>query len=93
MLARGGRVAVIGSRGSVEINPRDAMGREADVRGVYLGGATPKEYADMHAGIRAGLASGVLRPIVGKEFNLDEAAAAHEAVMGEKARGKVVLIP
>jgi len=92
MLAKGGRVAVIGSRGSVEINPRDTMGREADVRGVYLGGATAKEYADMHAGIGAGLATGVLRPSVGKELRLEEAAKAHEMVMEEKARGKVVLV-
>ena len=36
VLAKKGRVAVIGSRGAVEINPRDAMGREADIRGVTL---------------------------------------------------------
>src|SRR6185503_5878689 len=28
MLARGGRVIVIGNRGAIEINPREAMGRE-----------------------------------------------------------------
>jgi len=31
VLAKKGRVAVIGSRGSIEINPRDAMSREADI--------------------------------------------------------------
>jgi NADPH2:quinone reductase len=93
MLARGGRVAVIGSRGTVEINPRDAMGREADIRGVFLGGASEKEYRDMHAGIGAGLAGGWLKPIVGKTFPLAEAPQAHRAVMEEKAKGKIVLLP
>lgn len=34
LLARGGVVAVVGSRGTVEINPRDLMQREAAVIGV-----------------------------------------------------------
>ena len=36
LLARDGRVVVVGSRGSVEIAPRDLMSREADVRGMLL---------------------------------------------------------
>jgi NADPH2:quinone reductase len=43
LLAKGGRVAIIGSRGPVEINPRDAMGRDAVMLGVQLGNATEKE--------------------------------------------------
>src|SRR4029077_12462377 len=34
ILAKGGRVVIIGSRGPVEINPRDTMQRDADVRGM-----------------------------------------------------------
>jgi NADPH:quinone reductase-like Zn-dependent oxidoreductase len=34
MLATGGTVAIVGSRGSVEVNPRDLMSREASVVGV-----------------------------------------------------------
>ncbi|MES2572988.1 MAG: NADPH:quinone reductase, partial [Verrucomicrobiota bacterium] len=34
LLGKSGRVAVIGSRGAVEINPRELMGRNADIRGV-----------------------------------------------------------
>ncbi|XP_065070475.1 quinone oxidoreductase-like isoform X2 [Rhopilema esculentum] len=36
MLAKNGRVGVIGSRGVVEVNPRDAMAREASIHGVML---------------------------------------------------------
>ncbi len=92
LLAKGGRVAVIGSRGTVEINPRDAMKPEADVRGVFLAAATPTQYADMHAQIRAGLDNKSLSPIVAMEFALADAPAAHVAVIEQKARGKIVLV-
>ena len=41
LLAPRGRVVVIGSRGNVESNPRDAMMRDADIRGMILGNALP----------------------------------------------------
>jgi len=93
LLSRGGRVVVIGCRGSVEINPRDAMSRDASILGMVLFNATPQEMDGIHAGIGAGLANGSLRPIVGKEFPLQEAAAAHQAVMAPGASGKIVLVP
>ena len=54
VLAKKGRVAVIGSRGPVEINPRDTMAREADIRGVTLGSTSEEEYRQMHAALTAG---------------------------------------
>jgi NADPH2:quinone reductase len=93
LLARGGRVAVIGSRGPVEINPRDAMSRDAVILGVMLGSASKAEMAGIHAAIGAGLENGALRPIVGRELPLAEAAAGHQALMGPGAQGKIVLIP
>ena len=36
LLGPGGRAMVVGNRGSVEINPRDLMGGEKDVRGYVL---------------------------------------------------------
>jgi NADPH2:quinone reductase len=46
----------------------------------------------IHAALDAGLANGTLRPVVGREFPLAEAAAAHVAVMAGGAYGKIVLI-
>ena len=45
ILAKGGRVVIIGSRGHVEINPRDTMQRDADVRGMILPNTPPAELA------------------------------------------------
>ena len=91
LLARGGRVVVIGSRGTVEINPRDLMAREATVTGMVLMTVSDKERLAAHAAIGAGLANGTLTPVIGRELALAEAAQAHVAVMEPGAYGKIVL--
>lgn len=91
ILAKGGRVAIIGSRGRVEIDPRDTMQRDADLRGMVLPNTPPSEMASIHAALVAGLENGTLRPVIGKEFPLAEAAQAHRAVMEAGALGKIVL--
>jgi NADPH:quinone reductase len=93
ILARGGRVCVIGSRGPVEINPRDAMVRDAAILGVMIYNATERELAGIHAALVAGLENGSLRPVIGRELLLADAAAGHQAVMEPGAHGKIVLVP
>jgi NADPH:quinone reductase len=93
MLAPGGRVVVIGNRGSIEINPRDAMGREADILGMTLFAATDDDLREIHAAIIAGLENGTLNPIVGTELPLAQASRAHELVLEPGSFGKIVLVP
>lgn len=93
LLAKGGRVAVVGNRGPVEINPRDAMGSDATILGVMVNNASEKEMAGIHAALGAGLENGTLRPVVRRELPLAEAAQAHKAVMEPGAYGKIVLVP
>ncbi len=94
VLAKKGRVVVIGSRGPVEINPRDAMGRDADIRATTMLNTTEQEYKQMHAALVAGLESGTLRPVVGQKIPLAEAPRAHVEVMKPSgAYGKIVLVP
>jgi NADPH2:quinone reductase len=93
MLAPGGRAVVIGNRGTIEINPRDAMAREADILGLTLFAATEADLRESHAAVIAGLENGSLRPIVGRELPLAEAPRAHEFVMEQGAFGKIVLLP
>jgi NADPH2:quinone reductase len=92
-LAMGGRVIVVGSRGKVEIDPRELMDREAEVRAMRLPNATPADLAEAHAAIAAGLADGSLRPVVGRELPLADAPQAHRDVIAGPARGKIVLLP
>lgn len=93
ILAPHGRVVIVGSRGPVEINPRDLMQREADVRGVMLGAAPADELAGIYRELNTLFTEGVATPIVAKEFPLSDAAAAHTAVMSAGAHGKIVLFP
>ena len=92
-LAPGGRVIVIGSRGRVEIDPRDAMGRDATIMAMTLWNAPEAETRSTHAALGAGLANGALRPVVGRELPLSEAPQAHQAIMEPGAHGKIVLCP
>jgi NADPH:quinone reductase len=92
LLARDGRVIVIGNRGEVTINARELMARRASIRAFTLWDITPAEEADIHAGLIAGLENGTLRPVVGKELALADAAHAHKEILEPGAAGKIVLI-
>ena len=91
--AKYGRIIIIGCRGEVFINPRVAMMKELDVRGIALWNATSGQMRPIMEDILAGVADGVLRPIIGKEMALSDAAAAHVAVLEPGAYGKIVLVP
>ncbi len=92
-LAKFGRVVVIGSRGPVEINPRDTMGRDAAILGMTLFNATPQDLASIHGDLARGFQEGSLKPVIGQEFPLAQAAKAQEAVTVPGSYGKIVLIP
>ena len=92
-LATGGRVVVIGSRGTVEIDPRDAMGRDASIVGMTLFNMPDADRHAVHAALVAGLENGTLRPVVGREMPLAAAAESHVTVMAPGAKGKIVLVP
>ena len=93
LLARYGRVVLVGNRGTIEIDPRQAMSRDADIRGLILFNTPPEEMTRIHAAIGAGLRDGTMRPIVGQRFPLADAPRAHEAVLAPGAYGKIVLLP
>jgi NADPH:quinone reductase len=84
---------VIGSRGPVQIDPRDTMARDASILGMLLFNVTEADAATIHAALYAGFDNGTLRPVVGQELPLDQAPRAHQAVMEPGAHGKIVLKP
>jgi NADPH2:quinone reductase len=92
-LAAGGSVVVVGSRGPVQINPRDAMRRDATVRGMMLGNCSPAQIADLHDRLRRAMDAGAARPVIGARYPLAQAAEAHGRVLAPGALGKVVLEP
>jgi NADPH2:quinone reductase len=93
ILAPGGRVVVIGSRGPIQIDPRDTMIRDAAILGMLLFITPERDLKAIHSALFAGLANGTLRPVVGKEIPLAEAPKAHREVLESSAYGKIVLVP
>ncbi len=91
--AKYGRIVVIGNRGPVEINPREAMMKDLDIIGIALPNTSPDEMTTIHAALGKGLADGRLNPVIGKELPLAEAVESHHAVLRPGAYGKIVLIP
>jgi NADPH2:quinone reductase len=93
LLAKHGRVVVVGNRGRVEIDARQAMGRDAAILGMTLFNVSDAERVEIDAALVSGLENGTLNPVVGRELPLADAARAHEAVMEPGALGKIVLVP
>jgi NADPH2:quinone reductase len=93
LLARFGRVVVVGNRGRIEIDPRQAMRQDSAILGMVLWNAEAGDLEDIHAALGAGFEGGTLTPVVAHELPLSEAARAHALVLEPGARGKIVLIP
>jgi len=93
LTAPGGRVVVIGSRGPVEINPRDIMGRETIVTGMSLFNTPPETMEHIQCYLQAGLNNGHLTPVVYQTLPLAAAPDAHRGVMATAAQGNWVLLP
>ncbi len=91
IIAPFGRIIIVGNRGSLEINPRLAMMKEADILGLALFNALPHEYSESLHAVEAFLESGVLQPEIGEEIALEDVGKAHELIMSQNARGKIVL--
>jgi NADPH:quinone reductase len=88
-----GRVVVVGSRGTIEIDPRNTMTRDAAILGMSLWNATLEDLISIHSALVAGLENKTLRPVINQEIPLAEASRAHFVVMEPNSYGKIVLIP
>ena len=91
LLAKRGRVVVVGSQSPIEIDPRQTMVADADIRGMSLMHSDQAELAMIHAALAAGFHAGNLSPVIGRTFTLEQASFAHEAVTKGGANGKVIL--
>uniref|UniRef100_A0A1B6EYR4 Enoyl reductase (ER) domain-containing protein n=1 Tax=Cuerna arida TaxID=1464854 RepID=A0A1B6EYR4_9HEMI len=91
-LGEGGRIAVVGSRGTVEVDPRNFIRTEGTVLGVHLQKTTPEEFVEFSSALVAGMEKGWLKPVVGKEYSMDEIRQAHtDLIKAHGAYGKMVL--
>ncbi|KAK0394835.1 hypothetical protein QR680_000956 [Steinernema hermaphroditum] len=92
LVAKYGKICVIGSRGEIQINPRTLMQKESSIIGVMLWHCTREDYDHMGKEISRLIKDGHIHPVVGKEFRLEELAAAHHEVINQTGTlGKIVV--
>lgn len=91
LLAPGGRVMIIGSRGETLLIPRKTMGKELDIRGVVLMGNSPDANKSIHRSIEKGCASEDILPVIQNIHPLAQADRAHREMEEQRALGKRIL--
>jgi NADPH2:quinone reductase len=91
LLAAGGRFCPFGmaSGSFAPVPPNLARDRQVTVRAGA--GGSPEELAELARTALAEAAAGRLRPVVGQEFELAEAARAHAAIEARQTVGKTLL--
>jgi NADPH2:quinone reductase len=92
LIARSGRIIVVGNRAPTELNGRLAMFKDVSIIGMTVFNTPRAELASIHAALRAGFACGALNPVVGREMPLTEASRSHEVILERGALGKIVLV-
>jgi NADPH:quinone reductase len=93
-----GTAIAVGYAGGMwqEVNPAWLVGRNIGVHGFYLGRLIRRDPALVARAAQDVLRlweGGAVRPIVGAELPLEEAAEAHRRIESRQSTGKVVLIP
>lgn len=83
---------VIGSKGSVEVDPIQLVLKESSISGVLIFDSSAEEYRTAGNFIHEGGVKGWVRPIVGKSFPLAEASKAHTDIgQGSGALGRIIM--
>jgi NADPH2:quinone reductase len=92
-LAMFGRIVIVGSRGSLQFTPRQAITKDTTILGMSLFNSSQTDRDEIHGAIYDGLTAGFLSPVVRETIPLAEAPRAHTYVINSKAFGKLILIP
>lgn len=93
ILAKGGRIAVIGDRTPIEVDAEALTSRDGSILGTNIGNIPPATVTTLHAAIFQGLQNKTLRPIISQKLPLAEAGRAHDVLFKPETFGKIVLIP
>jgi NADPH:quinone reductase len=90
-----GRIAIIGNRGEITINPRDMMTKELSVYGVTLFQSSSEELNTASIFIHQCLEEKKLDPVVSMTLSLEDAGLAHQEIIDRKSftTGNLVLLP
>ena len=94
LLAPGGRVVIVGSRGRIEIDPRKTMGQEKSIIGMTMWGGGEAGMASAFEAFGAMLERQAIWPLDAVRLPFADAARAHTLVMTSgRDTAKVLLVP
>lgn len=90
-----GRIAIIGNRGEILINPRDIMSKELQVYGVALLQSTTEELKEASEYIGQCLEKRQLNPLITMRYNFENAPSAHTEIINRTnlSNGNIILVP
>jgi NADPH2:quinone reductase len=94
LVADGARVSAHGAPGGgfTAVDPAEAERRGITLRGIADLQVTPRAAVPRVTRALALAAAGELRPVIGRTFPLDQAAAAHAAIESREVLGKTLLL-
>lgn len=92
LIADAGRIVIVGSRDTIEINPRNIMGTEAVVTAVNVGKMPNKDKLAAWKEIRKFLENESVKALIGAQFTLDQAREAHQEMIEGSGNGRTVFL-
>jgi len=93
LLGVGGRVVIIGSRGTINIDPRATMAKETEILGMSLFNGSEVEMKEAQVGLYQLMSEGRLVPEISVKMELDQAPQAHRMILENGNCGKILLVP
>lgn len=85
------RIVILGSRGSIQIDPRHTMTKALSILGMSAINLDAAETAAAYAALTQLVDEGEILPLVGDVLDLEKASEAHEQILTKKGNGKLVL--
>ncbi|KAG8196027.1 hypothetical protein JTE90_028997 [Oedothorax gibbosus] len=93
IMARRGRIVIVGSRGCTHIDPRKLMSKELTVSGCALMDSDLSEWKEMSTAVIKMCEEGIVKPVIDRKYALADAAKAHYDIINNSgAKGKLILI-
>lgn len=92
LVAPSGRIVIVGCRGPATINPRLAMLKDVDIRGLAIWNTPREQVLDALSHVMDAAVEGAQRPAVAYRFALTDASEGLRAVMRPGTQGKTLLV-
>lgn len=92
LIAFGGRIIIVGTRGTSTIDANHFIGKEVMAKGCLSLASSPEQYSEQVKAAESGLSEGWLRPPLWKKYDIKNASEAHkDIIVNSGSKGQMVL--